>query len=110
MSRVGKQPITLPEGVTIKVDNNVITVTGPLGKLTRTIETPNIHVSVDGNLVTITRTDDEKQTRAYHGLYRMLIANMVTGVKEGYKKALTVNGVGCRLQKTGNKLIMNIKL
>ena len=108
MSRIGKLPITLPDGVTIKLDDKVVTVTGPLGTLKRTIENSAVDVHIEGNVVTLTRQNDDKETRAAHGLYRALIANMVTGVKEGFKKTIIANGVGYRITKTGNKLVMNI--
>lgn len=108
MSRIGKKPIILPEGVTCKVEDRIVTVEGPLGTLTRKIESDKIGFEFEGNVLTVTRADDEKQTRALHGLYRALIANMVKGVKEGFTTRIIANGVGYRLQKQGKKLIMNI--
>ena len=108
MSRIGRMPVTLPEGVTCTVDNNIVTVTGPLGSLTRKIENKNIHVNVEGNIVTVTRANDEKETKAAHGLYRALIHNMAVGVKEGFKKTIIANGVGYRIEKQGKKLVLNI--
>ena len=108
MSRIGRAPITVPAGVEIKVDaNNHITVKGPKGTLERDL-VPQIKVEVNEGVINVTRPNDEKQNRALHGLTRTLVANMVTGVTEGYKKTLEVNGVGYRCTKEGNKLVMNI--
>ena len=108
MSRIGRAPITVPAGVEIKVDaNNHITVKGPKGTLERDL-VPQIKVEVTEGVINVTRPNDEKQNRALHGLTRTLVANMVTGVTEGYKKTLEVNGVGYRCTKEGNKLVMNI--
>ena len=108
MSRIGRAPITVPAGVEVKVDaNNHITVKGPKGTLERDL-VPQIKVEVNEGVINVTRPNDEKQNRALHGLTRTLVANMVTGVTEGYKKTLEVNGVGYRCTKEGNKLVMNI--
>lgn len=109
MSRIGRLPITLPDGVKCEVDdNNIVTVTGPRGSLTRKIELNTISVAVEGNTVTVTRANEEKETKAAHGLYRALIHNMVVGVKEGFKRTIVANGVGYRIQKQGNKIVMNV--
>jgi large subunit ribosomal protein L6 len=105
MSRIGKLPITIPAGVTISQQENIITVKGPKGTLTQDIN-PNITVTVEGNVCTVTRPDDEKQNRSMHGLYRALIQNMVTGVSEGYKKTLEFVGVGYRVSNQGQVLEM----
>lgn len=81
MSRIGRNPITLPAGVSAVVEGNKITVTGPLGTLSQ--EFDSVNVNVDNNVITLTRKNDENEVKAKHGLYRALIANMVTGVKEG---------------------------
>ena len=108
MSRIGRAPITVPAGVEIKVDaNNHITVKGPKGTLERDL-VPQIKVEVAEGVINVTRPNDEKQNRSLHGLTRTLVANMVTGVTEGYKKTLEVNGVGYRCTKEGKKLVMNI--
>ena len=108
MSRIGRAPITVPAGVEVKVDaNNHITVKGPKGILERDL-VPQIKVEVNEGVINVTRPNDEKQNRSLHGLTRTLVANMVTGVTEGYKKTLEVNGVGYRCTKEGNKLVMNI--
>ena len=108
MSRIGRAPITVPAGVEVKVNaNNHITVKGPKGTLERDL-VPQIKVEVNEGVINVTRPNDEKQNRSLHGLTRTLVANMVTGVTEGYKKTLEVNGVGYRCSKEGNKLVLNI--
>jgi len=107
MSRIGRAPITVPAGVEIKLDGNTITVKGPKGTLTREFN-ENMTVAVDAGVLTVTRPNDAKENRALHGLTRTLINNMVVGVTEGYKKELDVNGVGYRVAKEGNKLVMNL--
>ena len=108
MSRIGRHPIAIPAGVTVTVsDDNHVVVKGPKGQLEQTVN-KNITVKVEGNEVHVTRPNDEKQNRAFHGLYRALIANMVTGVSEGYKKELEINGVGYRAAKEGKELVLNI--
>lgn len=107
MSRIGKMPITILDGVTVKNEDNLITVTGPLGTLSLVVD-KNITVNVEGNTITLTRNSDENSIKAKHGLYRALIHNMVVGVKEGYKKYLIINGVGYKATKQGNKLVLNI--
>ena len=107
MSRIGLKPIVIPAGVTVTVDDaNTVTVKGPNGTLTQDVN-KDITVTVDGSEVTLQRPSDDKEHRALHGLYRALIANMVTGVTEGFKN-LEVNGVGYRVQAQGNKLTMNL--
>jgi len=104
MSRIGKLPITIPAGVTVTVDaNNVVTVKGPKGTLTQAVN-PAISVNVEGNVLTVTRPNDEKENRSMHGLYRALINNMVVGVSEGYKKTLELVGVGYRVENQGQLL------
>lgn len=107
MSRIGRKPINIPAGVEVKTDGSVVSVKGPKGTLTQKFN-PNMTVAVEGSEVIVSRPDDEKENRALHGLTRTLIANMVTGVTEGYKKELDVMGVGYRVQKQGNNLVMNI--
>lgn len=108
MSRIGRTPITIPAGVEVKVsDANVVTVKGPKGTL-ETKLTHDIKVTVDGDVVNVNRPSDEPTHRSLHGLCRTLVANMVVGVTEGYKKELDVNGVGYRATKDGNKLVMNL--
>lgn len=108
MSRIGRAPITVPAGVEIKVeDNNVVTVKGPKGTLTQQFN-PNMAIAVENGVLHVTRPNDAKENRALHGLTRTLIHNMVVGVTEGFKKELDVNGVGYRVAKEGNKLVMNL--
>ncbi len=107
MSRIGRKPINIPAGVEVKLDNGVIMVKGPKGTLTREVH-PNMAVNIEDNVITVTRPNDEKENRALHGLTRTLIANMVEGVTDGFKKELEVNGVGYRVQKQGKNLVMNL--
>ena len=107
MSRIGKNPVVIPAGVTVEAKDAVLTVKGPLGTLTQAYD-PNITVTVEGGVATLTRANDEKETRAKHGLYRALLNNMVVGVTKGYEKGLVINGVGYKVQKQGNKVVMNI--
>lgn len=108
MSRIGRAPITIPAGVEVSVSvANVVTVKGPKGTLERALN-PDIKVEVDAGVIKLTRPTDLQKHRSLHGLSRTLIANMVTGVTEGFKKELDVNGVGYRASKEGNKLVMNL--
>ena len=108
MSRIGRAPITVPAGVEITLgDNNVVTVKGPKGTLTQQFSA-NMAIALDNGVLTVSRPNDAKENRALHGLTRTLINNMVVGVTEGYKKELDVNGVGYRVAKEGNKLVMNL--
>ena len=108
MSRIGRAPITIPAGVEIKVEeNNVVTVKGPKGSLTQQFS-PSITIAVEGAEIKVSRPNDTKENRALHGLTRTLVHNMVVGVTDGYKKELDVNGVGYRVAKEGNKLVMNL--
>lgn len=107
MSRIGRKPINIPAGVTATIDNGVITVKGPKGTLDLKYN-PAMTVEIKGDVIEVTRPDDAKQNRSLHGLTRTLIHNMVVGVTEGYKKELEVNGVGYRVQKQGNKCVMNL--
>ena len=101
MSRIGKLPIAIPAGVTVTLKDDVVTVKGPKGELSQYVN-PLITVTVEGNEVIVSRSSDEKQERAFHGLYRALINNMIVGVSEGYKKELELVGVGYRVSNTGN--------
>lgn len=108
MSRIGKMPVEILDGVKVDVDgNNLVTVTGPLGTLSQQVD-KNIKVTVENNHVVLTRNSDENEIKAKHGLYRALIHNMVLGVKNGFKKTLVINGVGYKASKQGNKLVLNI--
>ena len=107
MSRIGRMPIAIPAGVEVSLDGQVITVKKDKVSLTREIH-PNMIVKVEDGTIVVSRPNDEKQNRSLHGLTRTLIANMVIGVTEGFKKELDVNGVGYRVQKTGKDLVMNL--
>src|SRR6266700_3602503 len=103
MSRIGRMPVQVQSGVEVAIDGRVVTVTGPRGTLHHTVAAP-IEVAKDGSTVTVTRPDDEGANRALHGLSRSLIANMVAGVTEGYRKTLEIVGVGYRVQARGSNL------
>lgn len=107
MSRIGRAPITIPAGVTIEVKSNEFTVKGPKGTLTQDYDS-RITITVEGNVATLTRANEQKETKAKHGLYRALLQNMVKGVTDGYEKVLVVNGVGWKVQKQGTGLVLNI--
>ena len=107
MPRIGNKPINVPEGVEVKLDGHHITVKGPKGTLEREIH-KNISVTMDNNVITVTRPNDEPENRSLHGLTRTLISNMIEGVLHEYKRDLEINGVGYRAQKKGNKLVMNL--
>ena len=108
MSRIGKKPVVIPAGVTVDVAaENVVTVKGPMGTLTKNMH-PDMIINVEGNVLTVSRPTDEANHRALHGLTRTLIANMVEGVSKGYSKELDVNGVGFRVEKKGKQLVMRL--
>ena len=108
MSRIGRAPITVPAGVEISIaDNNVVTVKGAKGTLTQQFNA-NMAIAMENGVLTVSRPNDAKENRALHGLTRTLINNMIVGVTEGFKKELDVNGVGYRVAKEGNKLVMNL--
>ena len=108
MSRIGRMQIDVPAGVTVSYENKVVTVKGPKGSLTQTIESKLIDVKVEGAVVTVERANDSKEAKSMHGLYRMLVANMVKGVVTPFSKTLVVVGVGYRVAVAGSKLTMNI--
>ena len=108
MSRIGREPITIPAGVTVNVaEGNVVTVKGKLGEVTETFN-PALGISIDGATLTVTRPNDDKEFRALHGLTRALIANMVKGVTEGFQKKLEIVGVGYKVEKQGKKIVLNL--
>ena len=107
MSRIGRMPIDIPAGVTVTLDGQVITAKGPKGELTRTLH-PDMKVTVADNVITVERPSDDKDHRSLHGLTRALIANMVKGVHEGFKKELEIDGVGYRAQMKGKKLALTL--
>ena len=105
MSRIGKNPITIPAGVTVEVKDAVVVVKGKLGELSQTFNT--VTVKVEDGQVIVERSSDLKDERAKHGLYRSLISNMIVGVSEGFTRELEIIGVGYRAQKQGEKLVLN---
>ena len=107
MSRIGNKPITVPEGVEVKINGKHITVKGPKGTLAREIH-KNMKVNLEGNVLTVVRPDDEPSNKSLHGLTRTLINNMIEGTLHGYERKLEVNGVGYRAQKQGNKLVLTL--
>ena len=107
MSRIGRKPINVPAGVTVTLDNSVITVKGPKGSLTRELH-KDMKVSVAENEIVIERPSDNKEHRSLHGTTRSVVNNMVIGVTEGYAKNLELVGVGYRANKTGDKLVLNV--
>lgn len=108
MSRIGKQPIGLPKGVTISVDkSNVVTVKGPKGELTQPVDA-DIKVEVEDGQITLTRPTEQKRHKAMHGLYRTLVQNMVVGVSEGYKKEMEIHGVGFKAEANGQQLELTL--
>lgn len=102
MSRIGKNPITIPAGVTVTIAEGVITVKGKLGQLTQPYE--GVEIVIEDNIITVSRDSDHKDVRAKHGLYRALISNMITGVSTGFTKNLELVGVGYRASNQGQKL------
>ena len=107
MSRIGRKPIAIPAGVEVKLNGNEITVKGPKAELSGTFNKA-LTIAVENNEIIVTRPSDNKEHRSLHGLTRTLIANMVEGVTNGFKKELEVNGVGYRVSKQGNNLVMNL--
>ncbi len=108
MSRIGRNPIVMPDEVSAEVKGNIITVKGPLGVLTQDFQ--NVNVKVESNIIKLTRDNDENEVKAQHGLYRALIANMVNGVKTGFSKTVLISGVGYKASKNGNKLVLALGL
>ena len=108
MSRIGKQPIAVPAGVTVTINaGNEVVVKGPKGTLTQSFDTA-MNIALEENNVVVTRPNDLKRNRALHGLTRTLIANMIEGVTNGFTKVLEINGVGYRAQKQGKKLVLSL--
>ena len=106
MSRIGKLPIAIPQGVKINITPDTFTVEGPKGKLSQTYH-PDIVIKIEDNTGIVTRKNELKKTKAMHGLYRNLMNNMVIGVTKGYKKALLINGVGFRAEMKGKSLVLS---
>ncbi len=107
MSRIGRKPIAIPAGVEVKMEDGIVTVKGPKGTLTQKIH-ENMIVDIQPGVITVSRPNDEKQNRSLHGMSRTLIANMVEGVSNGFKKQLEIIGVGYKAQKEGKNLVMNL--
>ena len=107
MSRIGNAPITVPENVEVKIEGQKITVKGPKGTLEREVS-EKINVVLDGNVINVTRNNDEPESRSLHGLTRTLINNMIIGVTHGFEKTLEVNGIGYKAQKQGKKVVLTL--
>jgi len=107
MSRVGRTPIPVPQGVKVSIEQDMVTVTGPKGELRRRFN-PDMGIVLDNNNLIVSRPDDSKVHRSLHGLTRSLLANMVQGVTDGFEKNLDIVGVGYRAEKTGDKLVLRI--
>lgn len=108
MSRIGNAPINIPQGIEINIsDSNLVTVKGPKGELTQHVD-PDIEVKIEDGILELSRPTEQKRHKALHGLYRSLIANMVTGVKDGYVKELELIGVGYRAANYGNLLELTV--
>jgi large subunit ribosomal protein L6 len=108
MSRIGKKPLEIPAGVTVTIaDDNTVTVKGPKGELTRTFNS-DIKITIEENVLTVSRPSDIKEHRALHGTTRSLLGNMVEGVSKGFERGLELIGVGYRASKSGNKLVLNV--
>ncbi|WP_458415185.1 50S ribosomal protein L6 [Schinkia sp. CFF1] len=107
MSRIGKKPLEIPQGVTLTNNGNVITIKGPKGELTRAFH-PDMNIKVEDNVLTVERPSDEKEHRSLHGTTRSILGNMVEGVTKGYERGLELIGVGYRATKSGNKLVLNV--
>jgi large subunit ribosomal protein L6 len=109
VSRIGKQPIPVPSGVEVSIDGNTVTVKGPKGTLTQTF-VPVIEITLEDGTIYVRRPNDERRSRSLHGLTRTLVANMVTGVSEGFEKKLEIVGVGYRAQLKGEDLALALGL
>lgn len=108
MSRIGREPIAVPAGVTVTIsDGNLVTVKGPLGELTQKF-TEVLAINQEGAVLTVTRPNDEKEVKALHGLTRTLLNNMVVGVTKGYEKKLEIVGVGYRVEKQAGKIVLGL--
>ncbi len=107
MSRIGNLPINIPDGVKVDLKGDTISVEGPKGKLTEQVG-PDVTITVNDGTVVINRKNESRQTKAYHGLYRRLIENMVIGVSAGFSRTLLINGVGYRVEQSGQNLIFNL--
>jgi len=110
MSRIGKMPIAVPAGITVDFNNQTLTVKGPKGTLTQNVASKAIDIKKTDTGFEVVRANDSKETKSMHGLYRMLLANMVQGVNTPFEKKLIIKGVGYKAAVAGNKLTMNIGL
>jgi len=107
MSRIGRKPIDIPSGVKLEAKDGLIKVEGPKGALTQDYK-PNVNFSIEGTQVVVSRIDETKPSKSYHGLYRNLVQNMVIGVTKGFEKVLQINGVGYRAEVSGKSLLLNL--
>ena len=107
MSRVGRMPIAIPAGVTVNIEGERVTVSGPKGELSRALP-PEMNINLEDNILTVSRPSDSKEHRSQHGLTRTLLSNMVVGVSKGFEKTLEIVGVGYRAEKAGDKLTLRI--
>ncbi len=107
MSRVGKKPIIVPKEVEVRLDGEILSVKGPKGELRRLIH-PKVGLDINGSQITLSISDNTKESRSISGLFRSLIANMVLGVTEGFKKSLELIGVGYKVEHSGNQLVFNL--
>ncbi|MDA1061214.1 MAG: 50S ribosomal protein L6, partial [bacterium] len=107
MSRIGKQPVVIPSGVTVELKGNELTVKGPKGSLTKDLH-PNMKIEIKDDEILVKRPDESKENRSFHGLTRSLVANMVEGVSKGFEKRLEIVGVGYKAQPAKNKITLNL--
>ena len=107
MSRIGKKPVTIPEGVSVQIDGAEVTVKGPVGELRRTLHA-EVFVAVDGDQLTVTRSSNQKRHRALHGLTRSLLQNMVDGVTTGFTKQLEIHGIGYKAESTSSGVRLSV--
>ena len=107
MSRIGNKPITVPAGVEVKIDGNHISVKGPKGTLERDVE-PEISMKLEENVLSVSRSSEDRRSKSLHGLTRTLLNNMITGVQNEFTRELQINGVGYRVQKQGNNLNLSL--
>lgn len=107
MSRVGRQPLEVPKGVSVQVDGSIVTVKGPKGQLVQEIR-PEVRIEMENDVLTVVRADDQPKSRSFHGLYRKLIGNMVHGVSQGFARNLLINGVGYRAEVKGKVVALNL--
>ncbi len=108
MSRIGNSPITIPADVRVDISKSEVKVSGPKGELTTSLANPNVKVALKDGVISVSRSNEDKSTKAYHGLIRSLINNTIVGVTEGYKKELKVEGVGFKVKLSGNTLKMSL--